>query len=160
MNINTPDDELPFPIDDAETIVRSAKARFHLNQGQTKILRKAFVPPLGERNVSVIRQRMGNDFCKNKSAEICKEHYVGVILITAAQIRHIGSLIDDARKDFFTGHAHIDHGLPPNKKDEPLPPVLRAKLDERCDKLAEVAVFRKDPFPSTPGWKGPRMRLI
>jgi hypothetical protein len=151
MNATAQDGSLPIEIHDAETIVRGAKARLHLNK--SKVKHQAFRPPPGKREVSVIRQLMGDGFCKDMSVEICKEVYAGVILLTAAQIRYCGSLIYDARQDYL-GHAHIDHQFPPIERDEPAPP----EFVEHCKKLAAAAVFLEDPNPTASGWTGEPMQ--
>jgi hypothetical protein len=152
---------LPTDIHDAETLIRTTKAGFHLNNAQNRLKHQAFRPPPGHGVVSVIRQLMGDDFCKNKSVEICQGtpgEYAGLTALTAAEIRRAASLVIDHPAD-FVGHAHIDHQLPPIPKDQPPPEDLLPQYDERCKKLAAVATFYKDPAPGTLGWAGPPLKL-
>src|SRR5262245_20993778 len=55
---------IPVEIDDAETIVRAIVAPSHYKKG--KVATAAFRPPIGKSAISVMRQLMGDDFCKNK----------------------------------------------------------------------------------------------
>jgi hypothetical protein len=151
-------DQLPVEIQDSETIVRATKTPHHVNKNQTRLRPSAFRPPPGETTISVMRQLMGDDFCKNKGVEICGEEYIGLATITAIEIRCRGSLVLDHRVD-FRGHAHIDHQLPPIPRDEPPPPDLLQQYDDRCKKLAAAAVFHKDPSPKVAGWAGEPLLL-
>ena len=93
-------DQLPVEIQDSETIVRATKTPHHVNKNQTRLRPSAFRPPPGETTISVMRQLMGDDFCKNKGVEICGEEYIGLATITAIEIRCRGSLVLDHRVDF------------------------------------------------------------
>src|SRR5262245_12619151 len=62
--------DLPIAIDDAETIVRAIMAPSHYKKG--KVATAAFRPPIGKSAISVMRQLMGDNFCKNKGADIAK----------------------------------------------------------------------------------------
>lgn len=152
---------LPVDIHDAETIIRTTKASYHLNPAQTRLKHQAFRPRAGERVISVMRQLMGDEFCKNKSVEICQlspGDYAGLTALTAAEIRRAGSIVYDHPQD-FVGHAHIDHQLPPIPRDQPAPADLLPQYDERCKRLAAAAIFHKDPAPNDPGWTGPPLQL-
>ena len=80
----------PIAIDDSETIVRAIVAPAHHNKG--KIATAVFRPRRGETSLSVMRQLMGDDFCKAKGVEIGEaspsQHYVGLLTIKAAAMDH------------------------------------------------------------------------
>lgn len=158
MTAADPAAALPVEIHDADTIVRAVKTPHHVNPAQTRIRPSAFRPAPGHTVVSVMRQLMGDNFCKNKGVEICGNEYIGLAAITAAEIRRPGSLVLDHRDDFL-GHAHVDHQLPVIQRDEPPPPDVLQRLDDRCKRLAAAAVFHKDPSPAVPGWAGSALKL-
>jgi hypothetical protein len=158
MTAADPAAALPVEIHEAETIVRAVKTPHHVNPAVTRIRPSAFRPAAGHTVLSVMRQLMGDDFCKDKGVEICGNEYIGLAAITAAEIRRPGSLVVDYRHDFL-GHAHIDHQLPAIQRDEPPPADVLQKLDDRCKKLAAAAVFHKDQAPTAPGWSGPALKL-
>jgi len=158
MTAADPAADLPIEIHDAETIVRAVKTPHHVNPAETRIRPSAFRPAPGHTVLSVMRQLMGDDFCKDKGVEICGNEYIGLAAIAAAEVRRPGSLVVDYRDDFL-GHAHIDHQLPAIQRNEPPPPDLLQQLDDRCKKLAAAAVFHKDPSPTVPSWAGSALRL-
>jgi hypothetical protein len=151
--------QLPEDIHDTETIVRAVKTPHHVNKSQTRIRPAAFRPQVGQSVLSVMRQTMGDDFCKDKGVAICGHDYVGLATITAIEIRRRSSRVFDYRLDFL-GHAHIDHELPPIQRGEPPPSDLLAIYDERCESLAKGAVFHKDPAPGVPSWAGEPLKLV
>ncbi|CAK0770247.1 conserved hypothetical protein [Gammaproteobacteria bacterium] len=147
--------ELPIEIDDAEKIVRAIKTPYHVNR-QGNLKPSAFRPPPGKTVISVVRQMMGNDFCKNKAVEICGDAYLGLAVITASTIWAIGSQVYDERGDFI-GHAHIDHGFPSPSSHEPQCAVENERMHTRCKKFADASVFHLDQSPTVPGWSGPQL---
>lgn len=153
-----PGDALPIDIHASETIVRATKTPHHVNANKTRLRPAAFRPKVGSAVVSVMRQPMGDDFCKDKAVHICGAAYLGLSVITASEIRSAGALITDDR-DEWLGHAHIDHQLPPVQKDEPLPAEQKQRLDDRCKALADACVLHTDPAPSVPGWSGSPLQL-
>src|SRR5437899_8335550 len=91
--------ELPIAIEDGETIVRAIVSPAHYRNG--KLATAAFRPPPGKSALSVMRQLMGDDFCKAKGVEIGNgspgQKYVGLLAIKAASIREAGSSVTDSR---------------------------------------------------------------
>jgi hypothetical protein len=158
MNHAAAASDLPVEILDTETIVRAVKSPHHVNKAATRVRPAAFRPQAGQSVLSVLRQPMGDDFCKDKGVEICGVEYVGLAAITAIEIRRPGSLVFDYREDFL-GHAHIDHQLPPVQRDEPPPADVLAEYNKRCKILADATVFYKDSSPAVPGWAGPPLKL-
>lgn len=150
--------DLPVEILDAETVVRAVKTPHHIDKHATRVRPAAFRPQPGHTALSVLRQPKGDDFCKDKGVAICGAEYVGLAVITAAEIRRPGSLVFDYRQDFL-GHAHIDHQLAAIQRNEPPPADLKAQYDKRCKILADATVFHKDSSPTVPGWAGPSLKL-
>jgi hypothetical protein len=62
------DDQLPKEIANDETIVRAILTPWHYKNG--KIKKQALKPQTGKSDLSVMRQRMGDDFCKDKAVEM------------------------------------------------------------------------------------------
>ena len=156
--------DLPVVIDDAETIVHAIVAPAHINK-KGKVAAAAFRPPYGKSAISVMRQLMGDDFCKNKAVEIGKaspnQTYVGLLTIKAAAIREAGSNVTDSR-DEWLGHADLDHGFqssPEQKPGEPGPAVEFARMTERCQALKKASRFHKDENPDVAGWSGPPLKI-
>lgn len=147
--------EIPVEIDDGETIVRVVKTPHHLNKG--KLRPSAFRPPAGESCISVMRQIMTDDFCKNKAVELFGAAYAGLAVILAGRIRSHGSSVVDAR-DEWLGHAHVDHGFksPPN---EPSDADEFQRMTERCKALANACIFHVDPSPAVSGWAGSQLGI-
>jgi hypothetical protein len=149
--------EIAIEVDDAETIVRAIKTPHHINKRKGTLRPAAFLPRGGESRISVMRQLMGDDFCKSKGVEICGSEYMGLAVISAGTIRTIGSSVVDAREEWL-GHAHVDHGLTNLRKPE-LNEPHDPELTERCKQLAEASVFHVDQAPAEPGWAGPPLKL-
>lgn len=141
---------LPVEIVGGEKIVRAIKANYHLKKGLPTW--RAFKPGPEKSVVSVIRQEMGDDFCKDKSREVAAQHYVGLLVCTAAAIRGSGSSIEDYRAD-FCGHAHLDHGIV-SPRGEPLPAADSEKLRQKCEAILVACDWHPDPSPEQPGWSG------
>jgi hypothetical protein len=145
--------EPSLDINDFEKIIRSIKTPYYWNPKKKVLKPAAFRPKAGLSVVSVIRHIMGDDFCKNKSVEIAKDSYIGLAVITARQIRILGSEVVDYREDFL-GHAHVDHGFPALPPDEPQGSIENEKMQLRCKALADASTFFLDPDPKQFGWTG------
>lgn len=146
---------LPEDIPDDEKVVRVINS-MHLKKGHLKY--NAFKPPVNKTVVSVIRQPMGDDFCKDKAVEITEPldvDYVGLAAIAAVDVRNCGSDAVDARED-YCGHAHIDHGFPtePAIPHEPGSPEHNERMRKRCKCIKDKCQYQKDPAPGIPGWQG------
>jgi hypothetical protein len=152
--------DLPVAIDDAETIVRAIVAPSHYRNG--KVATAAFRPPVGRSAISVMRQLMGDNFCKDKAVEIAKasprQTYVGLLTITAASIREKGSYVIDSR-DEWLGHAHLDHGFPSAPANEPGSAEEFERMTARCQALRDASLFHVDEIPEVPGWGGPALKI-
>src|SRR5262245_7237964 len=152
--------DLPIAIDDAETIVRAIVAPSHYKKG--KVATAAFRPPIGKSAISVMRQLMGDDFCKNKGAHIAKESpnqtYIGLLTIKAAAIREVGSSVTDSREEWL-GHADLDHGFSSMPAHEPGSAAEFERMTERCQALKKASIFHKDKSPEVAGWAGPPLKL-
>ena len=146
--------ELPNEIDDAERIVRAIKFPYHVNKSGNKLRPSAFRPEHGKSVVSVIRQLMGNDFCKNKAVELFDDAYIGLAVIRAGEIRKTGSQVYNAPED-YVGHAHIDHEFPTPPPHEPQESADNERMTLRCKALVDACLFHRDQRPSVPGWAGP-----
>ena len=144
--------ELPPDIDDAERIVRAVKTPYHVKKGKLKPA--AFRPQPGQSIISVMRQLMGDDFCKDKAVEIAKASYVGLAVLAAYAIRAAGSEVHDAPNDFI-GHAHIDHGFSSPLENEPPSPQETERMNTRYRSLADASTLHIDHSPTAPGWTGP-----
>jgi len=111
--------------------------------------------------VSAIRKNyVDEQFCKDKAKEIdlmgeCRssenKEFRGFAVISANQIRQLGSNVVDSRH-VFVAHADISHGHIV-VKNEPLP----AWLNDRLDRLKNLAKFIPDPSPRSWKWKGQRL---
>src|SRR5258708_28691949 len=107
----TPSADLPVEIADSETIARAIISPHHV-RGNGQPRAAAFRPKAGESAISVIRQMMGDDFCKDKGVEIGalskNGAYVGLLVLLSASIRAHSSEVRDSRNQYF-GHADLDH---------------------------------------------------
>jgi hypothetical protein len=156
MTGNEPDaDQLPIQVDGSETIVRAVVSPAHYKK--SAVQSAAFRPPVGKTDLSVIRQVMGDDFCKNKGVEIGaaspNQTYVGLLTIKASAVRAAGSEVNDSRA-VFLGHADLDHGLVSPPRDEPPTSLNLQAMAERCDALLKASTFHRDPERDQPNWKG------
>jgi hypothetical protein len=149
---------LPFRIDDGETIVRALKTPEHFNAQKGSIKPAAFRPPAGKRKLSVMRQLIGNDACKQKANEICGEKYIGLAVTLAQSVRAAGSRVRDHRWD-FCGHAHLNHGFPAPPKGEPMDSKQNLLMVERCRALVRHSEYRNDPNSASKSWSGVDLRL-
>lgn len=154
--------DIPVPIDDSETIVRAVVANAHYDVKKGKVRPSAFRPKAGETAISTMRQLMGDGFCKAKAVEIAEnspgQTYIGLLAITAAQIRAEGSEIADSRSEWL-GHADLDHGFPSPPPNEPASAAEFQRMTERCQALLRAAVFQKDPIPESESWDGDQLVL-
>jgi hypothetical protein len=155
--------DLPVVIDDAETIVRAVVSPAHYKKGKVKTA--AFRPQYGKSSISVMRQLMGDDFCKDKAVEIGKaspnQTYVGLLTIKAAAIREAGSSVTDSREE-WPGHADLDHGFPSVREQEPgepEPAAEFARMTERCQALRDASLFHEDENPDVTGWAGSPLKI-
>lgn len=68
-------DELPIEIANDEIIVRALLTPQHVKNGIVR--RQALKPPANKSSVSVIRQRMGTDFCKTRAQQLAAAIGIG-----------------------------------------------------------------------------------
>lgn len=106
----------PIDVEPDEKIVRAIGDQ-HLKNGRLKY--QAFMPPSNNTNISVIRQLMGDDFCKDKAVSILKHRYRGLAVMITKDATALGLKVVDDRNDFY-GHALIDYGSPPPPPNDPL----------------------------------------
>ncbi len=145
-------DDLPEIVNDTESLVRTIKTPYHFKKnGEVKW--QAFKPQVNNSAISVIRQLMGDDFCKNKSLEIAKNAYIGLAVLLSIKVRQCGSKVYDDRREFL-GHAHIDHEICLPQEDRADLSENSAALQQRCIKLLEDCIFHEDPKPKESGWFG------
>ena len=152
--------ELPVEIADAETIVRVVVAPAHFDK-KGRVKAGAFRPKTGESGISVIRQLMGDDFCKAKGVAIghaAPEGYKGLLTLAAAAIRVAGSTVVDSRDGQYLGHADLDHGFA-SVRDEPATRHAFEKMTERCQALKDASRYHADPEPEVDGWQGPTLKI-
>lgn len=142
---------LPSEISDDEVVVRVVKTPYHIKKNGT-LKPSVFRPRPGCSLVSVIRQCMGDNFCKQKAQEIASESYIGFAAIQVHQIREHESRVLDARGDYL-GHAHIDHNISV-ARDEPLESRPNQMLTRRCQELITFTRFHRDSDPRSSNWDG------
>lgn len=145
--------DLPVEIDDEEYVVRGIKAKHHYDVARRRLKPAAFRPPAGKTAISVIRKRMGDDYCKDRAVAICGDSYIGLGVLKAGKIRAIGATVADSREEFL-GHADVDHGFPAPQRDEPQHSEYNMRMVERCRELCKACRFFKDLFPNANGWRG------
>ena len=100
---------LPVPIDAGETIVRAVKTPAHYKNG--KVATAVFRPRAQESSVSVMRQLMGDDFCKTKGVEIGGGTYVGLLTIKAAAVSRAIAAAGDLREMLVHTGQHYDDNM-------------------------------------------------
>lgn len=148
-------------IAESEIIVRAVKTPHHLAKSKTKLKRAAMHPPGGKNVISVMRQLMGDDFCKDKGAEIVQgpgAAYVGLAAGRADKIRGAGVELVDFPSD-FPGHAHIE--FPFFRKPGEATESREAEIQNKIyDHLLSVMVYCPDPAPESPGWSGPSLESL
>jgi len=152
--------ELPIAIDDDETIVRAILTPWHINKkGDVKW--QALKPQAEKSDLSVMRQRMGDGFCKDKAVDIGngvpKNEYHGLLTVRADSIRKHNAQVTDSR-DQFLGHADLDYQIVVPANDPPLEGDYKTLVD-RIRSLLALTVFHRDPAPNAAGWSGPALRL-
>ncbi|RUR01416.1 hypothetical protein ELQ94_07925 [Labedella endophytica] len=145
-------------VDDSETLVRVIKSPFHL-KGK-KLKKQAFQPPRTKQDLSVIRQVMGDDFCKNKGVELLAQatnaKYQGLATGLTMDVRRLSAKVIDYPQDFM-GHAHIV-SFAAHSPDEPHSPEVMEKLDNYYAKMVEHFLYHPDPKPEVAGWYGPSLK--
>jgi hypothetical protein len=157
MSDTRPDEsEIPIDIADEETIVRAVKTPAHYKKN--KLATAVFRPRAGETSISVMRQIMGDDFCKAKAVDIGGNQYVGLLTIKASAIRTIGSTVGDSREEYL-GHADLDHGFPSAPANDPAGAEDFARMTERCQELKNASNFHLDPAPAAKGWAGSKLKI-
>ena len=132
--------DLPIDISDSEDIVRGIKTPHHVKKNG-ELRPAAFRPPKGNNCVSVIRLLMGEEFCRNKTKEICDSGYIGRAILNVGAIRKKSNEVNvvDAREGEFLGHAHILYlcmSLNSDNPDTVALPLFRY--------MVELARFEKD----------------
>lgn len=156
---------LPVEVGDTETVVRAIKSPFHFknSKSKTSLSKVAFQPRRGKREVSVIRQLMGDDFCKDQAVAIAASDpnstYEGLAPALVRAIRAANADVVDARDD-FCGHAHLisPEERPRDDGDPPDPEVIES-LDEFYKAMIALFVWYADPSPTALGWSGPQLRI-
>jgi hypothetical protein len=149
---------LSSTVADSETIVRALKTPAHFDLKKGKLKAAAFRPPVGKSVISVMRQLIGDDLCKDHSVHICGVHYLGLAALTAVTIRQTDSQVFDAPEDFY-GHAHIDHGFPSPDPHEPALAVENERATLRYRFLAAASKYQVDPTPASKGWSGDSLKI-
>lgn len=145
---------LSSTVDDSETIIRALKTPYHFDAKKKKLKPAAFRPPAGKSVISVMRQLIGDDACKDHAVRIGASDYVGLAALSSAGIRRIGSEVLDAPAEYF-GHAHIDHQLPPPIANEP----ASAEANARYKALADASKCHVDEKPHLTGWFGAALKI-
>lgn len=148
--------ELPDEVDASETIVRVIKTPFHLTKKGDRIRPAAFQPVPDTNELSVIRQRLGDDYCKKMAVEISKPgEYMGLASGLVQVVRDAGAEVVNKQEE-FKGHAHIE--TPFVKTREPLDgPELQAQ-DRYLDAVMNHFIYQRDPAPHEAGWQGDSLR--
>lgn len=149
---------LSSTVDDSETIVRALKTPYHFDVTKKKLKPAAFRPPIGESVISVMRQLIGDDACKDHAVRIGKEKYVGLAALSAQSIRQLGSKVLDAPEE-YSGHAHIDHEFPAPNANEPASAVENERAVARYKSLADVSKCHVDLKPEVKGWSGESLKI-
>jgi hypothetical protein len=154
-------DSIPVAVGDGEIIVRAVFYPYNLNNSGKKLNKAAFRSPPGIDEISAIRKNFVDEqFCKAHAKDIdlfgsCrsneKKEFRGFAVISAKQIRDSGSEVVDSRQ-VFVAHADIKHGYVA-ARHEPLPPWL----NDRLDRLKDLAKFIPDPYPKKWRWNGPAL---
>jgi hypothetical protein len=152
-------DAWPRDITDAEAIARGICSPYHVKNG--KLTPVVYRSPRDKDEVSTMRADwIGADACKRhaKSLENPKENkvYEGLAVLSAHQIRQVGSTIIDTREE-FEGHADIKHGII-ERRGDPLPAEQLKILRDRAKALAKIANYFSDPDPRAMNWTGPPLR--
>ena len=149
---------LSSTVDDSETIVRALKTPYHFDTKKKKLKPAAFRPPIGESVISVMRQLIGDEECKNHAVTIGKENYVGLAALTAKSIRQCDSKVLDAPDEYY-GHAHIDHEFPAPNANEPASAIENERAVARYKSLADVSKCHVDLKPEDSGWFGESLKI-
>lgn len=142
---------IPIELTDDECVVRAIKTPYHVKDG--KPYWRALKPSAGKSIISIIRQCMGDNFCKDKSKSIDPKSYLGLLATRAVSYRSKECLVFDHRKD-FCGHAHVDHQIVMPDKGVPLAPAVSEALKIRCEEILKASQWHQDPSPEVAGWGG------
>lgn len=140
---------MPIDIDADEKIVRAIGDQHLKKDGSLKY--QAFMPPSEETNISVLRQLMGDDFCKDKAVCILKHRYRGLAVVRAEDATVLGLEVLDDRDEFY-GHALIDYGSPPPPPNDPLYADDRQAAVALYLKVANASKYLEDSQPTVKGW--------
>lgn len=111
------------------------------------------MPPSGETTVWVIRQLMGDYFCKDKAAYILKGPYRNLVVVRAEAVRTLGLEVLDDRAEFY-GHANIDYGYPPPLSNDPLYSHERHATVAKYLEVANASKCVEGSQPPSAGWHG------
>lgn len=150
---DTGPEALPPAVNEDEVIIRAVKSPFHLKRG--RLLARAFAPPLGRIDVSVIRLLAGFDHCAEKARDVADQpdvsEYAGMALAHAAKLRAVPVDVEDDPEP-FVGHANLVYReiaelLASRRKGEPLPPDEQSKLTSFYARVAGEFTFKEDPRP-------------
>lgn len=136
---------IPIELLDCEKIVRVIKTPYYFHKRRkSEITSKAFFPPPGQSDVSVIRHILGDEVCFEQARKTAlPAEYAGLLVTCAGKIREMGSFVYDHRAD-FCGHAHINHEIVMPAKGEAMDPLLRDQLSTRCDLILKHCKFHQD----------------
>lgn len=153
---------LPPEVADDEVAVRAIKTPYHLNSSGTRITRRALHPPVGMREISVMRLLIGDHACKDRAVEWVNPAgtYCGLAVAGVARIRNVGPEVVDAPEDTYEGHAHIVLELPRPDAEEPLESSVSERYNSVLDALLALFHFERDPSPENAGWSGPALATL
>lgn len=140
---------LPIEIESDEKVVRAIGSHHLKRDGSLKY--QAFMPPSDDTTVSVIRQLMGNDFCKDKAVCILDNRYRGLAVVPAGTVRALGLDVLDDRVEYY-GHANIDYGSPPPPPNDPLCATERQIAVAKYCQIANASRYVEDSKPASKGW--------
>lgn len=142
--------KLPSLIDDEECLVRIIKVPSHWDEKKKLLKTAAFKPKVGTSATSVVRQKMGDDFCKQKAMNM--PNYVGLAVLRASTVRRLECEVYNKPEDYI-GHAEIDFGFSRPLPDTPESVEVLDRLNDLCRSLAKSAQMFKDSCPNVVGWR-------
>ena len=137
-------------IDNEECLVRIIKIPSHWDRKRKRLKTAAFKPKPGRSAISVIRQRMGDDFCKSKA--MSAPQYFGLGVLRAAEVRRAECDLFDRPED-YVGHAEIEFGFVNPIADTPESLEVVERLNDICRDLVKVTQVFEDSRPTEPGWR-------